>query len=140
MEANMTRNYNTPQDAEDAYYDALEEADLERLLSIWADTDDICCMLPMYPMVQGHAEVKDVFTHLLERGGVALAVNHLSWIETDDIAIHQVQETIQDTPAGTPQALPFYGTNIYRKDSSGWRLIVHQNAPAPPPPELVISD
>ncbi|MGB5305605.1 MAG: nuclear transport factor 2 family protein, partial [Gammaproteobacteria bacterium] len=97
MEANMTRNYNTPQDAEDAYYDALEEADLERLLSIWADTDDICCMLPMYPMVQGHAEVKDVFTHLLERGGVALAVNHLSWIETDDIAIHQVQETIQDT-------------------------------------------
>jgi hypothetical protein len=66
----------------------------------------------------------------------------LNWIQTDDIAIHQVEETVQKVPAGTQPPPPFYGTNIYRKDSHGWRLTVHQNAPTPqpPPPELHVPE
>jgi ketosteroid isomerase-like protein len=131
----MTQIYNTPQEAEDAFYDALEEGDLNQLLSVWSEADDICCLLPMYPMIQGRQDVTDVFTELFSQGhGVALAIAHLSWIQTDDVAIHQVEETIQNPPPDTPPPPPFYGTNIYRKDSTGWRLIVHQNAPTPPPP------
>ena len=89
----------------------------------------------MYPMIQGRQDVADVFTRLFSQGhGVALAIAHLSWIQTDDVAIHLVEETIQNPPPDTPPPPPFYGTNIYRKDNTGWRLIVHQNAPTPPPP------
>ena len=139
----MPQTYTTPQEAEDEFYDALEEGDLERLLSVWADTDDVCCLLPMYPMIQGRKGIEDVFSHLFAHGqGVELSVAHLNWIETDDIAIHQVEETIQKVPPGTQPPPPFYGTNIYRKDSHGWRLIVHQNAPTPqpPPPELQVPE
>lgn len=130
----MTQAYNTPQDAEDAFYDALEDGDLNQLFALWADTDDICCLLPMYPMVQGRQQVEELFSHLFSRGqGVALSVRHLGWIQTDDIAIHQVEETIQNPPPGQPAPPPFYGTNIYRKAADGWRLIVHQNAPTPAP-------
>lgn len=133
----MTQTYNTPQEAEDAFYDALEEGDLNRLLAVWADSDDICCLLPMYPFIQGRKGIEDVFSHLFSQGhGVELSIVHLNWIQTDDIAIHQVEETIQRVPPDTPPPPPFYGTNIYRKDDGGWRLIVHQNAPTPqPPPE-----
>jgi ketosteroid isomerase-like protein len=128
----MTEIYNTPQDAEDAFYDALEEGDLGRLLALWADTDDISCLLPMYPMIQGRQQVEELFHHLFSRGqGVVLSVRHLNWIQTDDIAIHQVEETIQNPPPGQPAPPPFYGTNIDRKAADGWRLIVHQNAPTP---------
>ncbi len=130
----MTQTYHTPQEAEDAFYDALDEGNLNQVLSVWAESDDICCLLPMHPLIQGREGVTDVFTHLFSRGhGVSLAITHLGWIETDEIAIHQVEETVQDVPSDTPPP-PFYGTNIYRKDNTGWRLIVHQNAPAPPPP------
>jgi ketosteroid isomerase-like protein len=132
---NMSQTYATPQEAEDAFYDALEEGDVNKLLSVWAEADDICCLLPMYPLIQGRKDVADVFTQLFSQGhGVALAVAHLTWIQTDDIAIHQVEEIIQNLPPETPPPPPFYGTNIYRKDKTGWRLIVHQNAPTPPPP------
>ena len=137
----MTQTYNTPQEAEDAFYDALDEGNLSELLSVWAESDDICCLLPMHPMIQGRQGVTDVFTHMLSQGhGISVSIKHLSWIETDDIAIHQIEETVQSTPSDTPPPPPFYGTNIYRKDNSGWRLIVHQNAPTPPPPqpELVV--
>jgi ketosteroid isomerase-like protein len=139
----MPQTYTTPQEAEDAFYDALEEGELNRLLSVWAETDDICCLLPMYPMIQGRQGVADVFTRLLSGGhGVALAIAHLHWIQTDDFAIHQVEETIQNPQPDTPPPPPFYGTNIYRKDNSGWRLVVHQNAPTPPPPpaEFVVPE
>jgi ketosteroid isomerase-like protein len=137
----MTQTYNTPQDAEDAYYDALEEGDLNQLLAVWEESDDICCLLPMYPMIQGRQGVTDVFTRLFSEGhGVALGIAHLSWIHTDEIAIHQVEETIQDPPADSHPPPPFYGTNIFRKDDTGWRLLVHQNAPTPPPPEFVMPE
>ena len=137
----MTQTYTTPQEAEDAFYDALDEGNLSELLSVWAESDDICCLSPMHPMIQGRQGVTDVFTHMLSQGhGISVSIKHLSWIETDDIAIHQIEETVQSTPSDTPPPPPFYGTNIYRKDNSGWRLIVHQNAPTPPPPqpELVV--
>ncbi len=139
----MTQTYDTPQDAEDNFYDALEEGDLNRLLSVWADTDDTCCILPMYPLVQGREGIQEVFSHLFSQGhGVELSITHLNWIQTDDIAIHHVEENLQKVPPDRPPPPPFYGTNIYRKDSNGWHLIVHQNAPTPepPPPELIMPE
>lgn len=128
--------YNTPQEAEDAFYDGLDEGNPEMLLSVWAESDDIWCLLPMHPLIQGRQGVTELFARLLSRGhGVSLAVRHLGWIQTGDVAIHQVEETIENQPAGTPPTPPMYGTNIYRKDETGWRLIVHQNAPAPPAPQ-----
>ena len=89
----------------------------------------------MHPLIQGRQDVTNLFTHILSQGhGVSLAIAHLGWIETDDIAIHQVEETILDPSPDAPPQPPFYGTNIYRKDATGWRLIIHQNSPTPPPP------
>ena len=131
----MIPDYSTPQDTEDAFYDALEEGDIGRLLSVWADSDDICCLLPMHPLIQGRRKVEDMFTRLFARGqGVALSIAHLGWILTDDIAIHLIEETVQNPAPGSPPPPSLYGTNIYRKDNNGWRLIVHQNAPTPGQP------
>lgn len=130
----MSRTFDTPQDAEDAYYDALEDADLESLVSVWADMDDISCLLPMLPLALGRQAVRETFSRLFSRGqGIALSVKHLSWIETGDVAIHLVEESPQQkTPGGQPP-MAVYGTNIYRRTADGWRLIVHQNTPTAPP-------
>jgi len=128
----MTKIFDTPQEAEDAFYDALEEGDLEQLLTVWADSEDICCLLPMYPLA-----------HLFSRGsGVSLSITHLHWIESGDVAIHHVEEVLQDVPPDRAPPPPFYGTNIFRKDSSGWHLLLHLNSPtpAPPPPEMVMPE
>lgn len=134
QETTMSRNFDTPQDAEDAYYDALEEGDLQALLGVWAETDEVCCLLPMHPLAQGRTAVRDAFTRLFARGqGVALSVKHLGWIDAGEIAIHLVEESPQQPAPGGPPPMAVYGTNIYRRAADGWRLIAHQNAPTPPP-------
>lgn len=131
----MTDTFESAQAAEDAFYDALDEADLERLLAVWAESDDISCLLPMHPLIQGRAGITEQFTQLFAEGhGVSLSIRHLHWIESGDMAIHHVEERIEDPPADRHPPPPFYGTNIYRREDGGWRLLVHLNAPTPPPP------
>lgn len=129
----MSAQHETPQDAEDAYYDALEEGSLDGVMAVWSDADDVACLLPMAPLVRGRQAVQDIYAHLFGAApGVALSVTHLDWVETADMAIHHVEEHVQDTPGGRP-APPFHATNIYRREADGWRLMTHLNAPMPPP-------
>ena len=80
----MHRTYNTPQEAEDAFYDALEEGELHQLLSVWADSDDICCLLPMQPMIRGREAVVEQFKRILsQQGRVPLEIAHIGWIEAE---------------------------------------------------------
>ena len=130
----MSQSYATPQEAEDAFYDALDEADPSLMLSVWAESDDICCLLPLHSMVQGRQAISALFSRMFSEGHrVSLAIKHLNWIETGDAAIHLVEETLQGLPPDAPPQPPMYGTNIYRQDTDGWRLIMHLNAPTPPP-------
>jgi len=132
----MPPAFKTPQDAEDAYYDAIDEGDLEAMRAVWADSPEIACLLPMQSLLQG-AEVFTGWRQALDpKYRVEITVRHLRWIETAEIAIHLVEESVTLKGAGRPQP-PIYATNVYRRDASGWRLLLHINSPAPPPPGLL---
>ena len=38
--------FKTAQDAETAFYEAQEKADLDAMMAVWADDDDIVCVHP----------------------------------------------------------------------------------------------
>ncbi|MCU7922943.1 MAG: nuclear transport factor 2 family protein [Candidatus Thiodiazotropha sp. (ex Dulcina madagascariensis)] len=130
----MPNSHATPQEAEDAYYDAIEERDLEAMLSVWEESEEILCLLPMMPAQRGMAGVRSVWEPLFQ-GDIALEIEirHLHWIETADLAIHLVEEKVSTS---AQPAAPVYASNIYRKGAQGWRLLMHQNSPTPPPPGL----
>ncbi|MEN8175778.1 MAG: nuclear transport factor 2 family protein [Pseudomonadota bacterium] len=126
--------FTTAQEAEDAYYDALEEGDLDKLMSVWADDDNIGCLLPMQPLATGRAAVTRGWQELFEAAGtVDLQASHVTWIDLGDAAIHLVEEIMAATP-GAPPPPGVYATNIFVKGPDGWRLVMHQNSPLPPPP------
>ena len=125
--------FSTPEQVEDAYYDALESGNLEALLAVWEDSDDIACSLPMTPLAIGRREVASTWRGVFDAlQRIDLQVKHLTWIHADAVAIHLVEELAAGAPGQTVP--PVYATNIYRRGHGGWRLIVHQNAPLPPPP------
>jgi uncharacterized protein (TIGR02246 family) len=128
----MTSQYPTPQDAEDAYYDAIDEKDLSAMMSVWEESEQILCLLPMMPLLQGRANIRQAWKPML--GGelqLEMEVKHLEWIEGDKLAIHLVEEHVK--VPGQPQTQIVYATNVYRRSEDGWRILMHQNAPTPPP-------
>ncbi|WP_316367999.1 YybH family protein [Candidatus Thiodiazotropha sp. CDECU1] len=133
----MSNPFATPQDAEDAYYDAIEEKDLQALMAVWDESEDVLCLLPMMAAQRGKEAISKVWDPLMQGDiGLDIQTKHLAWIETPELAIHLVEELVKGP--GQTEAQPVYATNIFRKSGLGWKLLMHQNSPTPPPPGLHI--
>ncbi len=129
----MNPGFDTPQAAEDAYYDAIDELDIEALMAVWEASEEVICLLPMMPAQRGKGAIREAWSALLQADHrLDIEVVHLSWIESAGMAIHLVEERVK-TPQ-QPEAQRVYATNIYRKGDQGWQLLMHQNSPTPPPP------
>lgn len=135
----MNPGYDTPQAAEDAYYDAIDELDIEALMGTWEESEEVLCLLPMMPAQRGKGAIREAWGALLQPDHrLDMEVVHLSWIETDGLAIHLVEERVKAPQQA--EAHRVYATNIYRKGSQGWQLLMHQNSPTPPPPGFQMPD
>ena len=133
----MEPPFTTPQAAEDAYYDAIDEQNIEDLMRVWEESDEVLCLLPMAPAQRGKGAIRKAWSRLLDPNTpLEIEVIHLSWIETEEIAIHLLEERVAAPSQPAPQ--PLYACNIYRRGADGWRLLMHQNSPTPPAPGLQV--
>ncbi|MEW7975614.1 MAG: nuclear transport factor 2 family protein [Candidatus Thiodiazotropha endolucinida] len=131
----MSNPYTTPQDAEDAYYDAIEEKDLQAFMAVWEECEEVLCLLPMMTAQRGKDAIRKLWEPLMQSDvSLDIQTKHLAWVETPEFAIHLIEELVKSPGQDEPQ--PVYATNIFRKTVEGWRLLMHQNSPTPPPPGL----
>jgi ketosteroid isomerase-like protein len=122
----------TPQDAEAAFYDAIERADLEAIMSLWAEDEEIACIHPGGPRLVGYAAIRDAWRRIFE-GGPRLKVrlSGNTAVHNPFTAIHTVIEHISVRDDESKRA-PVIATNIFVRSALGWRLVVHHTSPAPP--------
>ena len=55
----------SPDELEAAFYDALQQGDLERLMACWADEDEIVCLHPGGARLVGPAAIRAAYTAML---------------------------------------------------------------------------
>ena len=124
--------FDSPEAAEDAYYDALEAADIGSLGSVWNNSDDSYCLLPMMPLLKGQQNILKAFAHMLSQsGGLDISIEHTEWIHQESLAIHiGLEQTPQGAEHNQP---PLIAVNTYIKTNQGWQLLGHQNSPSAAP-------
>ena len=116
-------------DVEASFYEALQTADIELLMSCWADEDSILCIHPGGARLVGVAAIRTAFDELLSNGGVSIQPQQVRKIETANTAVHSVVERIDVmTPQG-PQQVWILATNVYHKTGLGWRMVAHHASP-----------
>lgn len=128
--------YTSAADAEAAFYDALARADLEQMMSVWAEDEEVVCIHPGGPRIVGLAAVRDVWRQILA-GGERLTVNIAHRVVTANtmMAMHSVFEQISVARDGRRSA-PIVATNIYLRGTLGWRMVMHHASPAPDPADF----
>jgi uncharacterized protein (TIGR02246 family) len=125
------RVFATAQDAENAFYEALERGDLDAMMAVWAEDEDILCVHPTGPRLTGHDQVRSSWAGIFSGGARArvLVTNQVA-ITGMMIAVHSVHENF--TVEGDPRQAPaVVATNVYLRTGAGWRMIVHHASPAP---------
>ncbi len=122
----------TPQDAETAFYEALERADLDAMMAVWADDEDIICVHPGGPRLAGHEQVRESWRRIFAGGGgVRIHVTQLVAMQAMIIAVHSVQENAPAPGDKRQTATAIVATNVYQRTAAGWRMIVHHASHAP---------
>ena len=132
-----TRIFPTAQDAENAFYEALERCDLDGMIAVWAEDEEIVCVHPAGARLTGQDQVRESWAKLFAAGPRArLRIEQQVAISGMMLAVHSVFETfsIQGQKAEA-QPLPIVATNVYLRTAAGWRMIVHHASPAPAQPQ-----
>jgi uncharacterized protein (TIGR02246 family) len=128
-----TRIFPTAQDAENAFYEALERCDLDGMMAVWAEDEEIVCVHPAGARLTGQDQVRESWAKLFAAGPRArLRIEQQVAISGMMLAVHSVFETfsIQGQKAEA-QPLPIVATNVYLRTAAGWRMIVHHASPGP---------
>ncbi len=134
------RIFPTAQDAETAFYEALERADLELMMSVWSEDEEIVCVHPGGQRLVGQDQVRDSWRQIFAAGTRArLHVTQQLAIAGSMVAVHSLHENF--SVPGEKRALqPVVATNVYLRTAAGWCMIAHHGSPAPgaaepPPPQ-----
>lgn len=121
----------TPQEAEQAFYDAFENLDLSAMMSVWADREFIECIHPMCDRAQGRSAVAHSWKQIFS-GGLRVHVELSNVHRTQDalLAVHIVYEHISVPGEGTRHSRVI-ATNIYQLIDGSWHMVLHHASPSP---------
>ena len=124
----------TAQDAQNAFYEALERCDLEAMMAVWSEDDEIVCVHPAGHRLAGQAEVREAWRQMFA-GGPNMRVRITQQVVIAGVMIeaHSVHENITVAGEARPRP-PMVATNVYLRTAAGWRMIVHHASPAPGDP------
>ena len=135
MPSRRSKLYPTPEDAETAFYDAFERADLAGMMTVWAEDDDIVCIHPQGPRLTGFEAVRESWVQIFSGGASRLRVRTVEArrFSGQSVAVHSVVEVLS-VPGQQGPAQSVCATNVYELTDRGWRMVAHHASPVSEPP------
>ena len=116
-------------DVEAAFYEALQKADIERLMACWADDDEIVCVHPGGPRVVGSGAIRAAFEAIFANGSIRAWPQRVRKVEALVSVVHNVLERVEVLTDTGPAHAYVLATNVYHKTAQGWRMVAHHASP-----------
>jgi uncharacterized protein (TIGR02246 family) len=125
------RSFPTPQDAEAAFYEALEAGDIEAMMEVWAEDEELVCVHPGGPRISGYEQVRESWTKILGSGQrLKVQLTDQVYVQGMMLSIHSLHEHIAAANDAARQRA-VVTTNVYVRQGGGWRMIAHHASPGP---------
>lgn len=119
----------SPEEIEQQFYEAMQRADIELMMSVWSDDDDIACVHPGGGRVVGPAAIRASFEAIFGHSAVDATPERVRRLHSHSCAIHNVVERVRVMTDKGPQVGYAIATNVYLKTAMGWRMVVHHASP-----------
>ena len=84
-------------DIELALYESMRRGDVERLMALWSDDDEICCIHPGGERLLGAAAIRASFEAMFGNGAIDAEPHRVRRLESHSSAVHSVLERIRVT-------------------------------------------
>ncbi len=114
--------------ANDRFYAAFSNGDLEEMADVWSTGDDIVCIHPGWPPLVGREEVMESWAELMQGGGGDIQCLGVRVVPQRD---HFSVLCYEQLPNGF-----LIATNNFVIEGQAARMIHHQAGPCQPPDDL----
>ena len=131
MPPRRSRLFPTPEDAETAFYEAFERADLAAMMAVWAESDDVVCIHPSGPRLAGFEAVRESWVQIFSNGSqLRVRATESKRYDGQSVAVHSVVEVLT-APGHQGTAQSVLATNVYELGDAGWRMVLHHATHVP---------
>ena len=121
----------SPEECEQAFYEAMEAGDADAVSDAWLDDDDVCCVHPGGARLVGYAAVRSSMIALLANGPVQIRTVSRKSFESATVAVSNVIEEVVVAQTGGRVLVHVIATNAFAKTPTGWKMVLHHAVPAP---------
>jgi ketosteroid isomerase-like protein len=115
---------------EQAFYGALQTADLEAVMACWADDDEVLCIHPGGERLLGLHAIRASYASIFSAGAIPVRPEQVHRSQVGTCSIHSVVESVEVVTSDGVHRVQAVATNVYVKTARGWRLMVHHASPA----------
>jgi uncharacterized protein (TIGR02246 family) len=131
MPSPRSKLFPTPDDCETAFYEAFERADLAAMMAVWDESDQVVCVHPTGPRLEGFEAIRESWVQIFSAGSqLRVRTTDVHRFDGQSVAVHAVVEVLSvPGQQGTPQSV--LATNVYELGDGGWRMVVHHASPMP---------
>jgi ketosteroid isomerase-like protein len=124
--------------ANQAFYDAFEALDLERMARVWSEEAPLSCIHPAWELIEGRVEVIASWRRIFQStSAVRFALRDVHVYVAGDTGWVVLIEQIDTRHGEERVAASAQATNVFVREASGWRLVHHHSAPIRLPSEPV---
>ena len=121
----------SPEECEQAFYEALENADLEAMADLWLQDDDVCCTHPGAARIVGYNAVRSSWASILGSGPLPIRTLARHSFESPTLAVTSLIEEILLLKGSVRQPVHVLVSNAFVKTPVGWKMVMHIGVPAP---------
>jgi ketosteroid isomerase-like protein len=108
--------------ANEAFYRAFNQKDVEAMDSVWARLDNVGCIHPGWNLIRGREAVLESWRSILTNPNQPrIVIGGAGVLYAGDAALVLCRELV----GGSPLA----ATNVFVAQEGGWKLVHHQSGP-----------
>ena len=118
--------FTTAEAVEEAFYDAMERADLDAMMALWADEEDAVCVHPGGARLVGLPAIRAGWEETFRDGGMHIRPTDVRVYRGGTVSVHNViEQMVMAGPLGN-EVIRILATNVYVKGPIGWQIVMHQ--------------
>lgn len=114
--------YASPEDVEQAFYEALIKGDADLMMLLWAEDEETICIHPTGVRLQGVVPIRESWRSIFGNAKLRVEAEQLTHWQGSVMAIHHLTEVLYAGDDPSPHG-PLYVTHVYTLGAHGWRMV-----------------
>ena len=112
----------SPEDLEQAFYDALNQGDADLLMQFWAEDEETLCVHPTGVRLAGIPAIRESWQSIFSNARLRVEAAQMAHWQGSVLAIHHLTEILFVGDDPSPHG-PLHVTHVYARGAHGWRIV-----------------